>query len=65
MVATDTPFPIAPLFALANRAERISKAWQSGADGVVFGAANFRTLFITSMQPLDGEPGEADGAVCP
>jgi citrate lyase subunit beta / citryl-CoA lyase len=29
------PFPIAPLFVPANRAERISKAWQSGADGVI------------------------------
>jgi citrate lyase subunit beta/citryl-CoA lyase len=35
MLATDRPFPIAPLFVPANRAERISKAWQSGADGVI------------------------------
>jgi citrate lyase subunit beta/citryl-CoA lyase len=35
MVTEIRLLPIAPLFVPANRSERISKAWQSGTDGII------------------------------
>jgi sugar lactone lactonase YvrE len=46
-----------------GRVERRIPTPASKPTSVVFGGANLRTLFITSMQPLEGEPHETDGAV--
>lgn len=46
-----------------GKLERNVRTTAAMPTSVTFGGADMRTLFITSMQPLEAPPGDADGAV--